>query len=210
MIEAKIKGIFQTPIYSTKLKNDFPEEVLSFIVNNKIDTQLNVDSRSIKGNSISSNKYILNEEIFKDLKKELELIVKDYFDKVICAADDIIPYITQSWINYTELNQNHHEHCHSNSCVSGVVYINCHETLDKISFINHKYDMLRVGKKANIFNSNIFTLPVKKNEVILFPSQLSHWVPNTEGPNTRISLSFNTFMKGTLGDYTEATELILK
>ena len=210
MIEAEIIGIFPVPIYSTKLKNDFPKEVLSFIDNNKIDTQSNKDTLMPGGNSISSNKYILDEDIFKDLKKELELIVQDYFDKIICPADDIIPYITQSWINYTELNQNHHEHCHSNSCVSGVVYINCHETLDKIAFINHKYDMIRAGEKANVFNSNKYILPVKKNEVILFPSQLSHWVPNTEGHDTRISLSFNTFMKGTVGNYKEATELILK
>tara|TARA_R100001244_G_scaffold78513_1_gene61958 strand:- start:77 stop:709 length:633 start_codon:yes stop_codon:yes gene_type:complete len=210
MIKAEITKIFPTPIYSTKLKNDFPKEVLSFIDNNKIDTQSKKDTLCCGGNSISSNKYILEEEIFKDLKQELQLIVQDYFDKIICPVDDIIPYITQSWIIYNEFNQSHHEHCHSNSCVSGVVYINCHETLDKISFIHHKYEMIRAAAKANVFNSDKYILPVKKNEVILFPSSLTHSVPKTEGHDTRISLSFNTFIKGKIGNYTEASELILR
>ena len=39
--------------------------------------------------------------------------VINYFNKVICSSNSIIPYITQSWINYTETNQFHHSHAHS-------------------------------------------------------------------------------------------------
>jgi|TARA_R110002020_G_scaffold111226_2_gene256842 uncharacterized protein (TIGR02466 family) len=209
MSNAEIIGIFPTPIYLTKLKNNFSKEVLSFINNNKIDTQ-SKKSTLCGGNHISSNKYILEEEIFKDLKQELQLIVQDYFDKIICPFDNVTPYITQSWIIYNEFNQSHHEHCHSNSCVSGAVYIDCHETLDKICFVHHRYENIRSAGKANVFNADKYILSVKKNDVILFPSSLTHSVPKTEGHETRISLSFNTFIKGKIGDYTEASELILK
>ena len=44
----------------------------------------------------------------------------------------------------------------------------------------------------------------------MFPSSLTHGVDTTEGDDTRISLVFNVFIKGTLGTYSSATELILK
>ena len=36
-----------------------------------------------------------------NIKKELNLRVQDYFNKVISPANKITPYITQSWLNYT-------------------------------------------------------------------------------------------------------------
>ena len=62
----------------------------------------------------------LNQKSFKDLKTDLDLRVKDYFNKIISPANNITPYITQSWLNYTETNQYHHKHQHPNSLVSGV------------------------------------------------------------------------------------------
>ena len=43
----------------------------------------------------------------------------------------------------------------------------------------------------------------------MFPSSLTHGVDTKEGNNTRISLAFNVFVKGNLGTYDSATELIL-
>jgi hypothetical protein len=43
----------------------------------------------------------------------------------------------------------------------------------------------------------------------MFPSSLVHMVENKEGTNTRISLAFNVFIKGTIGNNKNLTELIL-
>ena len=43
----------------------------------------------------------------------------------------------------------------------------------------------------------------------MFPSSTTHQVDIKKGSNTRISLSFNTFYKGTIGDNKTLTELIL-
>jgi hypothetical protein len=45
--------------------------------------------------------------------------------------------------------------------------------------------------------------------IILFPSSTTHLVENKGGDNTRISLAFNTFFKGTMGENSQLTELIL-
>jgi len=54
-------------------------------------------------------------------------------------------------------------------------------------------------KEYNAWNSNDFVLPVKSNSIILFPSYLPHSVDIKNSSNIRTSLSFNTFVKGTLG-----------
>ncbi len=204
-MEANINGIFPTPIYTSKLDRELTNKELSFINKTKLDVYKN------EGNTTSNDNYILNDKIFKDLKTDLDLRVKDYFEKVISPTDAITPYITQSWLNYTETNQYHHKHEHPNSLVSGVFYINCDEEFDKIKF--YKKDIYSVIKPEikewNLYNSETWWFSVKTGDVILFPSSLTHMVETKQGTNTRISLAFNVFIKGTVGDNKNLTELIL-
>ena len=203
-MEANINGIFPTPIYISKLDRKLTPLELKFVDKNKKDFYKN------DGNITSNNNYILNEKPFANIKKELDLKVKDYFDKVVSPANNITPYITQSWLNYTEKNQYHHKHAHPNSLVSGVFYINCHEEHDKIKFFNDNYKTIKLEiKDWNIWNSESWWFPVKTGDVILFPSSLTHMVETKQGDNTRISLAFNVFIKGTVGNNKNLTELIL-
>jgi uncharacterized protein (TIGR02466 family) len=204
MIEANINGIFPTPIYISKLNRELTSKELSFIDKTKSDCNKN------EGNITSNDNYILNNKVFKNLKEDLDLRVKDYFEKVISPTDAITPYITQSWLNYTETNQYHHKHEHPNSLVSGVFYINCNEKFDKIKFFNNKYQTIKPEiKDWNIWNSESWWFSVKTGDVILFPSSLTHMVETKQGDNTRISLAFNVFIKGTIGNNNNLTELIL-
>ena len=204
MIESNINGIFPTPIYISKLDRELTPLELKFVDKNKKDFYKN------DGNITSNNNYILNEKPFANIKKELDLRIQDYFDKVISPANKITPYITQSWLNYTETNQYHHKHAHPNSLVSGVFYINCHEEHDKIKFFNDNYKTIKLEVKDwNIWNSQSWWFSVKTGDVILFPSSLTHMVETKQGDNTRISLAFNVFIKGTVGNNKALTELHL-
>ena len=204
MIDSNINGIFPTPIYFSKLNRELTNKELSFVDKSKLDFYKN------DGNITSNNNYILNEKPFLNIKKELDLRVKDYFKKVISSTDAVTPYITQSWLNYTETNQFHHKHAHPNSLVSGVFYINCHEEHDKIKFFNDNYKTIKLEiKDWNMWNSESWWFPVKTGDVILFPSSLIHMVETKQGDNTRISLAFNVFIKGTVGNNKNLTELHL-
>jgi uncharacterized protein (TIGR02466 family) len=203
-MEATINGIFPTPIYISKIDRELTKKELSFIDKTKLDTYNN------EGNTTSNDNYILNNKAFKNLKEELDLRVQDYFDKVISPSNKITPYITQSWLNYTETNQYHHKHVHPNSLVSGVFYINSDDKFDKIKFFNEKYSIIKPEVKDwNIWNSETWWFAVKTGDIILFPSSLTHMVETKQGDNTRISLAFNVFIKGTFGSNAELTELVL-
>jgi uncharacterized protein (TIGR02466 family) len=204
MIKSTVNGIFPTPVYMSKLDRDLTKKELSFIDKTKLDFYRN------EGNITSNDNYILNQKVFSKLKEDLDLRVKDYFNKVLSTTDAVTPYITQSWLNYTETKQYHHKHQHPNSLVSGVFYVNCHEELDKIKFFNDTYKTIKPEiKDWNLFNSETWWFTVKTGDIILFPSSLTHMVENKEGTNTRISLAFNVFIKGTIGNNKNLTELII-
>ena len=74
-----------------------------------------------------------------------------------------------------------------------------------------KQELITFSPKVfNIWNSVTWFFPVNNNELILFPSWLQHKVePNEKATTDRISISFNTFVKGPLGQF-GFNELVLK
>ena len=207
MTKAVIHSIFPTPVYATKIDRGFTKQELQFVKQQKKHCTNNT------GNINTKDNYILNRKEFKNIKKFIDTSCKDYLDKIICPKQDLKLYVTQSWLNYTEANQYHHKHEHPNSVVSGVLYFDSDIKNDKILFshpIPYKQIYPQIDKeKFNLWNSNTWFFPVETGNLFMFPSSTTHQVETKQGNNTRISLAFNTFYKGSVGSNTELTELIL-
>ena len=201
-----IRQLFPEPVYSSKLDRELTKKELRTIAKYQKETYSN------EGNITSSENYVLENKAFNNLKKDLHTKVMDYFDKVICTDNLMTPYITQSWINYTKSDQFHHKHNHSNSLVSGIFYVSADKKVDSITFSKaYQEDRIKLNiTKYNIFNSSSCTFPVETGELLLFRSSLVHGVGKKKGNNIRISLSFNVFIKGTIGNKNDLTELILE
>ena len=81
-----------------------------------------------------------------------------------------------------------------------MLYLNAKEEHDAIQFINTSYRFLNPNiKQYNVWNSRARTLNVKTGMLIMFPSNIHHAVKINRNHYTRISLAFNTFLKGTIG-----------
>jgi uncharacterized protein (TIGR02466 family) len=200
-----IENLFPTPIYMSNIDRGFTKQELQFVDNQKNKCTNNT------GNIHTKDNYILNRKEFKNIKKFLDKHCKDYLDKIICPKNNIEIYITQSWLNYTEANQYHHKHAHPNSAVSGVLYFDSDKKNDKILFSNNKgYQQIKPEiDQYNTWNSDTWFFPVETGNLFMFPSSTIHQVETKQGDNTRISLAFNTFYKGTVGSNKDLTELIL-
>ena len=205
MKEPIIHNLFPTPIYTTKIDRGFTKQELQFVNQQKKHCANN------EGNINTKDNYILNRKEFKNIKKFLDKCCKDYLEKVICPKNNIEIYITQSWLNYTEANQYHHQHAHPNSVVSGVLYFDLDIKNDKIIFTSNKgYQQIRPEiDNWNLWNSHTWFFPVETGNLFMFPSSTIHQVDIKKGSNTRISLAFNTFYKGTIGSNVALTELIV-
>jgi len=204
-----IYGVFPCPIYIEKRDSNVSlkeEKEIRKIV--KEGMHINIG-----GNLTSNDSYIFNGKL-KNIKQFCEQQLKIYVKEIINPKEELDFYITQSWLNITKPGDQHHEHFHSNSIISGVFYISTEED-DKITFtdpiVKIKGLITFELKEYNTWNSTVWHFPSISNELILFPSWLTHGVePNEKATTDRISISFNTFVKGTLGKHRDLTELILK
>ena len=205
MKKAIIENLFPTPIYMSNIDKGFTKQELQFVTEQKKHCKNNT------GNINTKDNYILNRKEFKNIKKFINKSCQDYLEKIISPKNNIELYITQSWLNYTEENQYHHTHAHPNSVVSGVLYFNCDKENDKIKFTNPVgYQQIKPEiKDFNIWNSETWWFVLETGQLVMFPSSTIHQVETKKGNNTRISLAFNTFYKGTLGLNSNLTELIL-
>jgi hypothetical protein len=105
-------------------------------------------------------------------------------------------------------------HWHGSSILSGVYYIEIEQNTGDIIFhkdrthmnlfnplieIGHNFEDSEDQSKMNIYNIQNFGMQPLKNDLLLFPSQVSHSVdPNVKG-KTRYTLAFNLFPRGTSG-----------
>jgi uncharacterized protein (TIGR02466 family) len=198
-----IQNLFPIPVAILNIERNITDKELTFA--NDEEVRLNF------GNSTSVNNYILKCDAFKDIKTFIDKSIKQYFKEVYDPLGDIEVYVTQSWINYTKQGQYHHKHDHPNSLFSGVFYLDVTENLDKIKFFKDEYKSLKMPSvNWNVYNSDSWWVPVKTGDLILFPSSTSHMVEDVVATKTRISIAFNTFVKGDLGDGIELTSLSLK
>ena len=164
---------------------------------------------TIHYNRQSEDTFVLDNQLLSNIKAFIESKIYKFVKEVMNSNSDMV--ITQSWINKSGKGESHHEHVNPNSMVSGVWYPVINEQLPPIQFRSKaQRDVSLQCEKFNNFNSATFLLPMKMGELILFPSNLTHSVPANQSETERISLSFNTWCKGSLGDINSLTYLPLE
>ena len=199
MRELNVQPIFPIGVNHSVLDREFTKEEISFFQKCRDSTIKN--SGNYSGNSFTKNTHLLDESEMETLKSELMLSVKHYAHNVLLIEETIEPYITISWINFTGKNQSHHKHYHPNSYISGVFYIDVDEKKDYITFFNgYEPAIIPSFKERNLFNSNSWSFEAKNKLLLLFPSYIQHEVFVKQDDNIRISLSFNVFFKGNIGE----------
>lgn len=203
MDDFEILPLFPSAAFKTKMKRSLTKNELKFV--NKLKTKVQPNL----GNVTSDDIYVLDRPEFKDIKEFINSAIEDYMDNVVQPKYNTTCYVTQSWLNWTEPGGHHHSHYHPNSFLSGVFYINANGDGDRIAFAKERHDHFDIEPgEYNLYNSTTWWVGVDTGTLILFPSHLTHSVPTTESSEVRISLAFNTYLKGKLAGYTN--ELVLK
>lgn len=195
-----------------KIENLFPIPIGFFNYTDKIDKDflLRQPQRSNVGNTSSEDKYILKHKELFDLRQFIEKSLHEYFMATYNPKNDVYLKITQSWLNWTKPGEHHHKHAHPNSLISGCFYVNAHKESDKIYFYRDGYQRIKFPPiEWNAYNSDSWWFSVGSGDLIFFPSSLTHMVEPVEGDDTRISLAFNTFPIGGIGEEDDLTALYI-
>lgn len=186
-------AIFPTPVGMFSF-GEFTQLEYDHIV--ALDTINNMGNLRSKRSDLDKDPVL--ERIFAFAQTSCEFFVKGIFDPHVLPEI----YITMAWANYTEKGGYHHKHHHANSFLSGVLYVQVQDS-DVIEFYSpwdlHQRLYLPPDNQ-NLFNSMSWEIPAQNGHLLIFPSQLFHSVPPKSTDGTRIALSFNTYLKGNVGE----------
>ncbi len=162
------------------------------------------------GNHTSHIPYFLNEPGLENLQKDLQEHIETYTREVIKIKNEV--YITNSWKNLTKPGDQHMIHNHTNSIVSGCLYLRSSYIQPTISFTRGNCPFLLAldAEEYTPFNALEWTIPVEDNNIILFPSIMHHYVKPNLSNKDRLSIAFNTFIRGNIKTQYTGADLILK
>ena len=128
----EVESLFSIPLFKTNYGKISREE------KGEID-KLIIDLQENSCNYTSNERHILDKNL-SELRKFIEQSIVSYVEEVIIGdeydQDKLSFPITQSWINLTQPGGSHHSHCHRNSVLSGVFYIQTNPEVDGITFRN--------------------------------------------------------------------------
>ena len=165
-----------------------------------------LDNLVIHPNELSEEMGILDRPEFKSMKDVVFSHVKKY-ERDVCGFKSSLSFkLTESWYKETVPGDDHIDHNHPNSMLSGVVYLNVpkgnthHEGLNLIHVENRgvfKHHDFRYDYTPTKYNQISTFIPVETGDIVLFPSYLYHFVSRNESENeSRRIISFNTFIQG--------------
>ena len=201
-IDFSIVPLFPLALYKSKFR-ELTQVESDVIANYPVEKQP-------LGNSCSQTPYFLDAVGLEQVKAEIKQHIDIYTMEVMGAPFEV--YLTNSWKNITSQNEQHTVHNHTNSIISGVLYIKSNYTQPTVSFhrMQPPYVLSWKPTKFNKFNSMEWTVSVEDLDIVIFPSSLFHYVkPNTSSKD-RVSIAFNTFARGNIETGYAGADLILK
>lgn len=154
----------------------------------------------------SAERHLLDRPSLANLKKQIQEKINEYVHDVIGSDKSLQWEITTSWVNRAKTGEYHASHWHSNSIISGVLYLKLDEKSGNICFHKaqnwhnlfgntFKFDL----DKLTNYNADTLVFSPKPFDVLLFPSTLAHSVLPNESTEDRFSLAFNVFPRGLIG-----------
>jgi uncharacterized protein (TIGR02466 family) len=200
-LDVDVYPLFSTPLYKTNLGRD-DTDILDFTKNEKFPF-----SEHITNGYVSSNVYVLENDVLIELKSALQNNINFFAYEVLGVSNQIQFYITNSWIMKHEPENWAQQHFHNNSLLTGIYYFDVSENSGAITFSKDRsitntlppmFDFSY--SKETTFNTKSMNIIPKNGDLILFPSHLLHSVDHNKSEKDRYCLAFNVFIKGTLGN----------
>ena len=188
-------NLFAVPVAKSSIGRGYTGSELKYM-----ESQLQPPAKAIN-NYASPNKNVLDHDELRDIRTIIQGHLDNYFKIVYDTSNTVSLQITQSWLTLSHKGESHHSHTHPNSVVSGVVYINVGRD-DGINLYrieeNLRFEL--EPNEINYYNSYKIHVATKAGDLILFPSNVKHGVREVTEDIKRISLSFNTFFSGEMGN----------
>lgn len=201
-------NLFGIPIYIGNLSLDDKE----------INILINSEYERLKPNNgfKTKNIFILNNKKIKKLNNEIKNHLNIYLYNQLKIKDNIKFKMLNSWCIKHIKDDWAQKHSHSNSFLSGIVYLKTNKNSGNLIFYKNVYWQNIFYKSVDIefkeyteTNSDIWSITPKNGDIILFPSFLEHSVTYNKSKEDRYSCAFNFYPQGEFGNKNSLNNLNL-
>ena len=181
--ESIIYPLFSMPLMALSLDID-NDKLLKYIKNITYRDNIN-SNKSFLSKSV---KLLENKKLQKE--KQIFLIAIQQYLNVLGYKQKF--KILNSWSTKVEKNYNSQVHVHTNTWLSGVYYTQDNSSIEFIkNWANSSFFNLEFNNSTNIYSSTKWDLKVKKNTLLIFPSELQHKIKKNLLKENRYSIAFN-------------------
>lgn len=197
------KGIFPIACYEAILTDDF-SALKDFSKKLKYKDALSNETcdTTLVG---SSHNRVLEHPDLSYIKKVLEYHFKDFKDNYLTLPPEIDTIVTTSWFARIRKGGRIHNHNHTNSWYSGLLYFDDDYTdaaplalENPLAVFNH-FDM--PPDDAPHSKNFLYEIIPQPNKIFFFPSYLKHVSGIQKADKARYSLAWNIYPKGKIGHY---------
>ncbi|MEL6568780.1 MAG: TIGR02466 family protein [Pseudomonadota bacterium] len=204
MAQAKfdIQPLFATPFMRA--------DISAAITPDQVEHVRNLKMVRNRDNLISEDLYIFKHPELANLATAVQDALDIYARDVMGIDQRII--VTQSWGLMNPPGIGMHSHSHSNSIISGSVYYDeLPEPVSRVFFdrrtMYQQIELIPVAERRNLYNSPTNSVTPRQGEVLMFPSDINHQIEANGSDAPRRAIAFNSFVKGTIGDYRDVSQL---
>ena len=201
-----VDTVFPLAIYRSD-KYTFPNEEIDEF--NRCRSSKGITVNVGKNLVTSDQTYLLNLPSLKKVRDFIEFNLDNYWHEIMKVDRRVPLKITQSWLNFNPKGTHHHLHHHSNSIVSGVLFIQGKGQFTVERGMNHFPMWDLPYTEPTVFNSEKWEVEPSRGQLLLFPSSAKHMVKENKEEEERVSLSFNTMARHSVGRRENLTEVVL-
>ena len=139
---------------------------------------------------------ILLQPEFQEIRVWVENCAKDFLDNVFQMEYEEF-FLTESWLNISGKGGYQKVHNHSNSIISGTLYLKSEENHPPLEFKKQKMEfepfisLTEHYKKGNPNTANTLAFPCTQNSMFVFNSYLYHGHGASQIESERIGLAWN-------------------
>lgn len=199
-----VKPLFAEPYFVTNIADAISPKQIDFIKAIKM--------RQNQMNHISEELYLFNRPELKSVKQAVHEAL-EVFTREVMGVNSRLE-VTQSWALMNPPGVGMHAHTHSNSLVSGSLYFApMPDPPGNMIFERtngyRQIEMAVEEGRTNIYNAPRNAVVPKQGDLVLFSSAVLHFVEVNHSAQNRHSIAFNTFPRGTIGNFRDVSELKL-
>lgn len=195
----QLHHLFPTCVQVDTFPRLFTNEELDFFKSLNYSRDVSTDAQTPTNTGFTVNINIIKDLGLEEIERFILDNVNQYMYESFKMQDDLEFFISRSWFTKTKPGGFGRKHMHTNSILSGVMYIqtslNCgnlllHSATKKFGSMEFSY------KEENQHNSIFISMPPKDGMMIIFPSTVEHEMGKNLSTEDRYSLAFDIWFKG--------------